>query len=234
MLIGINLLREGLDLPEVSLCAILDADKIGFLRSATSLIQTIGRVARNADGRVIMYADRISDAMAEAISETEHRRAVQSAYNEEHGITPKTVKKAIEDIIERDTGEKEEVAKEDIRIRKAGYNLLLEKDRKKYVRDLEKQMLEYAKNLEFEKAAAVRDEIAKYKSGGVYGEEFPDRWLPAALAIVDEAFTEQNGLVNSTMKIVRGKVEKAYEDRMEFAYTPEGKNIVNSRNLSSL
>ena len=164
VLIGINLLREGLDLPEVSLCAILDADKIGFLRSATSLIQTIGRVARNADGRVIMYADRISDAMAEAISETEHRRAVQSAYNEEHGITPKTVKKAIEDIIERDTGEKEEVAKEDIRIRKAGYNLLLEKDRKKYVRDLEKQMLEYAKNLEFEKAAAVRDEIAKYKA----------------------------------------------------------------------
>lgn len=164
VLIGINLLREGLDLPEVSLCAILDADKIGFLRSATSLIQTIGRVARNADGRVIMYADRISDAMAEAISETEHRRAVQSAYNEEHGITPKTVKKAIEDIIERDTGEKEEVAKEDIRIRKAGYNLLLEKDRKKYVCDLEKQMLEYAKNLEFEKAAAVRDEIAKYKA----------------------------------------------------------------------
>ena len=164
VLIGINLLREGLDLPEVSLCAILDADKIGFLRSATSLIQTIGRVARNADGRVVMYADRNSDAMAEAISETEHRRAVQSAYNEEHGITPKTVKKAIEDIIERDTGEKEEVAKEDIRIRKAGYNLLLEKDRKKYVRDLEKQMLEYAKNLEFEKAAAVRDEIAKYKA----------------------------------------------------------------------
>ncbi len=164
VLIGINLLREGLDLPEVSLCAILDADKIGFLRSATSLIQTIGRVARNADGRVIMYADRISDAMAEAISETEHRRAIQSQYNEEHGITPKTVKKAIEDIIERETGEKEEDAKADIRIRKSGYNLLVEKDRKKYIRDLEKQMLEYAKNLEFEKAAAVRDEIAKYKA----------------------------------------------------------------------
>ncbi len=164
VLIGINLLREGLDLPEVSLCAILDADKIGFLRSATSLIQTIGRVARNADGRVIMYADRISEAMAEAIEETEHRRAVQSAYNKEHGITPKTIKKAIEDIIERDTGEKEEDAKEDMRIRKAGYNLLVEKDRKKYIRDLEKQMLEYAKNLEFEKAAAVRDEIAKYKA----------------------------------------------------------------------
>ena len=164
VLIGINLLREGLDMPEVSLCAILDADKIGFLRSATSLIQTIGRVARNANGRVIMYADRISDAMAEAIEETEHRRAVQMEYNREHGITPTTVKKAIEDIIERDAGEKEEIAREDIKIRKAGYNLLVEKDRKKYVRDLEKQMLEYAKNLEFEKAAAVRDEIAKYKA----------------------------------------------------------------------
>ena len=151
-------------MPEVSLCAILDADKIGFLRSATSLIQTIGRVARNANGRVVMYADRISDAMAEAIEETEHRRAVQMEYNREHGITPTTVKKAIEDIIERDAGEKEEIAREDIKIRKAGYNLLVEKDRKKYVRDLEKQMLEYAKNLEFEKAAAVRDELAKYKA----------------------------------------------------------------------
>ena len=164
VLIGINLLREGLDMPEVSLCAILDADKIGFLRSATSLIQTIGRVARNSNGRVIMYADRVSDAMAEAIQETEHRRKVQIEYNREHGITPTTVKKAIEDIIERDSHEKEEAAKDDIKIRKAGYNLLVEKDRKKYVRDLEKQMLEYAKNLEFEKAAAVRDEIARYKA----------------------------------------------------------------------
>ncbi len=163
VLVGINLLREGLDLPEVSLCAILDADKIGFLRSATSLIQTIGRVARNADGRVIMYADKISPAMAEAIEETEHRRAIQKKYNEEHGITPRTVKKAIEDIIERDKEDKEEDAKEEIRIRRGSYNLLVEKDRKKYIRELEKQMLEYAGNLEFEKAAMVRDEIRKYR-----------------------------------------------------------------------
>lgn len=167
VLVGINLLREGLDLPEVSLCAILDADKIGFLRSATSLIQTIGRVARNAGGRVIMYADKISPAMAEAIEETEHRRAIQSAYNEEHGITPRTVKKAIEDIIERDMADKQEDAKEEIRIRRSNYNLLVDKDRKKYIRELEKQMLEYAKNLEFEKAAMVRDEIEKYKAGGI-------------------------------------------------------------------
>ncbi len=165
VLIGINLLREGLDLPEVSLCAILDADKIGFLRSATSLIQTIGRVARNAEGRVIMYADKISPAMAEAIGETEHRREVQMAYNVEHGITPKTIKKEIEDIIERDQAENEEIAKEDMRIFRSNYNLLVDKDRKKYIRDLERQMLEYAKNLEFEKAAVVRDEIAKYKVG---------------------------------------------------------------------
>lgn len=167
VLVGINLLREGLDLPEVSLCAILDADKIGFLRSATSLIQTIGRVARNAGGRVIMYADKISPAMAEAIEETEHRRAIQSAYNEEHGITPRTVKKAIEDIIERDMADKQEDAKEEIRIRRSNYNLLVDKDRKKYIRELEKQMLEYAKNLEFEKAAMVRDEIEKYKAGDI-------------------------------------------------------------------
>ncbi|HIV99402.1 MAG TPA: excinuclease ABC subunit B [Candidatus Ornithospirochaeta avicola] len=164
VLVGINLLREGLDLPEVSLCAILDADKIGFLRSATSLIQTIGRVARNANGRVIMYADRISPAMAEAIEETEHRRKVQMEYNKDHGITPRTIKKAVEDIIERDREDKEDLAREDIKIRKSSYNLLLEKDRKKYVRELEKQMLFYAQNLEFEKAAVIRDELAQYNA----------------------------------------------------------------------
>lgn len=164
VLVGINLLREGLDLPEVSLCAILDADKIGFLRSATSLIQTIGRVARNANGRVIMYADRISPAMAEAIEETEHRRKVQMEYNKAHGITPRTIKKAVEDIIERDREDKEDIAREDIKIRKGSYNLLLEKDRKKYVRELEKQMLFYAQNLEFEKAAIIRDELAQYNA----------------------------------------------------------------------
>ena len=163
ILVGINLLREGLDLPEVSLVAILDADKIGFLRSATSLIQTIGRAARNADGRVIMYADHMSDAMAEAIKETEHRRSVQMAYNEAHGITPRTIKKAIEDIIEREKKDDEEAVKDEIRIVSSSYNLLLERDRKRYIADLTKQMTELAKNLEFEKAALIRDEIQRIK-----------------------------------------------------------------------
>ena len=163
VLVGINLLREGLDLPEVSLVAILDADKIGFLRSATSLIQTIGRAARNADGRVIMYADKRSPAMDEAIRETEHRREVQMAYNKAHGITPTTIKTEIEDILEREIKDSEDIAKEDAKILKGGYNLLLEKDRKKYIKTLEKQMVEYAKNLEFEKAAVLRDEITRIK-----------------------------------------------------------------------
>ena len=163
VLVGINLLREGLDLREVSLVAILDADKIGFLRSATSLIQTIGRAARNADGRVIMYADKRSPAMDEAIRETEHRREVQMAYNKAHGITPTTIKKEIEDILDREIKDSEEIAKEDAKILKGGYNLLLEKDRKKYIKTLEKQMVEYAKNLEFEKAAVLRDEITRIK-----------------------------------------------------------------------
>ncbi len=163
VLVGINLLREGLDLPEVSLVAILDADKIGFLRSATSLIQTIGRAARNADGRVIMYADRMSEAMAEAIEETEHRRSVQMAYNEAHGITPRTIRKAVEDILEREKSDDEAIAKEEIKIVSSNYNLLLERDRKKYVADLTRQMTELAKNLEFEKAALLRDEIQRIK-----------------------------------------------------------------------
>lgn len=164
VLIGINLLREGLDLPEVSLVAILDADKIGFLRSATALVQTIGRAARNSDGRVIMYADRESDAMKEAIGETKRRREIQMQYNEEHGITPTTIDKAIEDLIERDKKEAIEDVKEEIDIRRSGYNLLAKKDRKKYIKELEKEMFNYAKDLEFEKAAALRDEIEKIKS----------------------------------------------------------------------
>ena len=163
VLVGINLLREGLDLPEVSLVAILDADKIGFLRSATSLIQTIGRAARNANGRVLMYADQMSDAMKEAINETEHRRAVQMAYNKEHGITPRTIKKAVEDILEREKADDEAVAKEEMKIISSSYNLLVERDRKRYIADLTRQMTELAKNLEFEKAALLRDEIQRIK-----------------------------------------------------------------------
>lgn len=163
VLVGINLLREGLDLPEVALVAILDADKIGFLRSSTSLIQTIGRAARNADGRVIMYADKISPAMDEAIKETEKRRSVQMSYNKAHGITPQTIKKEINDILERELEDSEAIAKEDAKILSSSYNLLVEKDRKKYIKDLEKQMREYAENLEFEKAATLRDEIERIK-----------------------------------------------------------------------
>lgn len=163
VLVGINLLREGLDLPEVALVAILDADKIGFLRSTTSLIQTIGRAARNVDGRVIMYADRISDAMAEAMAETQARRAIQMQYNKEHNITPKSIVKAIEDILEREKEDTVADTQQDIRIRKSGYNLLDSKERKRYIKDLEEQMLQAAKDLEFERAAMLRDEIKNIK-----------------------------------------------------------------------
>ena len=167
VLVGINLLREGLDLPEVSLIAILDADKIGFLRSATSLVQTIGRAARNADGRVIMYADRHSDAMVEAIRETERRREAQLAYNAEHGITPKTIIKAISDIIEREKETTQAIQSREIEILKGGYNLLLASGRKKYVKALEKEMFEAAKDLEFERAALLRDEIQRIERGEI-------------------------------------------------------------------
>ncbi len=164
VLVGINLLREGLDLPEVALVAILDADKIGFLRSTTSLIQTAGRAARNAEGRVIMYADRMSDAMRETIEETSARRAVQMRYNAEHGITPKTIKKAVEDILERDREDEIQGQKDDIKILEAGYNVLDSTQRKKLIKELERQMFEAAKNLEFEKAAVLRDEIENIKN----------------------------------------------------------------------
>lgn len=164
VLVGINLLREGLDLPEVSLIAILDADKIGFLRSATSLIQTIGRAARNVDGRVIMYADRMSDAMEEAIRETRRRRAVQQDYNEKNGITPKTIVKAIQDMIIREKQEKQAIQQDEIKVLKSNYNLLSASDRKRYIHDLEREMLERAKNLEFEQAALLRDEIDAVKN----------------------------------------------------------------------
>jgi excinuclease ABC subunit B len=166
VLVGINLLREGLDLPEVSLIAILDADKIGFLRSATSLIQTIGRAARNVNGTVIMYADRVSDAMEEAITETERRREIQMAYNKTHGITPQTIRKAVVDILERKAEEKRDTERITLEILEKSYNILIPKERASLLKALETQMLEHAKNLEFEQAALIRDEIRRIQSLG--------------------------------------------------------------------
>lgn len=157
VLVGINLLREGLDLPEVSLVAILDADKEGFLRSETSMIQTIGRAARNAEGKVIMYGDVITGSMRKAIDETERRRAIQMAYNQAHGIVPKTIEKEIRAVIEA-TMVAEEVADY-----VAERPMLSAKEREKRIRQLEKDMKAAAKQLEFEKAAQLRDEIQKLR-----------------------------------------------------------------------
>ncbi len=159
VLIGINLLREGIDLPEVSFIALLDADKIGFLRSTTSLIQIIGRAARNAEGKVVMYADRMSDAMKEAIDETKHRREVQEAYNKEHGITPQTIKKEITDILEHQKEDAEENAKVTVETLKKTANLFDKKQRTKLINALKQEMSDCAERLEYEQAAALRDQI---------------------------------------------------------------------------
>ena len=160
VLVGINLLREGLDIPEVSLVAILDADKEGFLRSERSLIQTIGRAARNVNGRVIMYADRMTNSMKKAIDETDRRRAKQRAHNEAHGITPVGVKKAIKDVMEAGFGSQRS-AREYARVAEeaAAYESLSGAALEKEVKRLENQMREHAKNLEFEEAARLRDQI---------------------------------------------------------------------------
>ena len=163
VLVGINLLREGLDIPEVSLTAIMDADKIGFLRSETSLIQTIGRTARNVNGRVIMYADTTSDAMARAIAETNRRRHIQVVYNRKHGITPETVRKEIQDILIRRSDEKKRAEKLSIDVMKKSTNLLDPKQKKSLIKALENEMLERAKNMEYEEAAVLRDEINRLK-----------------------------------------------------------------------
>ena len=162
VLVGINLLREGLDIPEVSLVAILDADKEGFLRSERSLIQTIGRAARNVNGRAILYADRITDSMRRAIDETERRRARQVAHNEANGITPRGIRKQVRDLID---GVYSDKAKDDLarfeQIREAAQvEALSEKDLGKRIKQLEKQMLEHARNLEFEQAARLSDQLA--------------------------------------------------------------------------
>ena len=167
VLVGINLLREGLDIPEVSLVAILDADKEGFLRSERSLIQTIGRAARNLQGRAILYADRVTDSMARAIGETERRRAKQVAHNLERGIQPKSINKRIKDLIDGVYSEK--AGKEADRLAaesalRASVDDMSEKDVAREIKRLEKLMLEHARNLEFEKAAGVRDQLAHLKA----------------------------------------------------------------------
>lgn len=153
VVVGVNLLREGIDIPEVSLIAILDADKQGFLRSERSLIQTIGRAARNSSGHVIMYADTISDAMEKAIKETERRRTIQTNYNKEHNITPTTIKKEIRDVIKNtDTSKNKEISK--------AYN---KKDKQKMMEKIEKEMMEAAKELDFERATELRDILFEMK-----------------------------------------------------------------------
>ncbi|BAU57265.2 excinuclease ABC subunit B [Halorhodospira halochloris] len=172
VLVGINLLREGLDIPEVSLVAILDADKEGFLRSTRSLIQTIGRAARNVEGRAILYADKITDSMRRAIDETERRRAKQIAHNREHGITPQSICKDVPDIMERGgvpaPGDARKYAQ--VADAAAEYNAMTPAQGVKKIRELEKLMQQHARNLEFEQAAKMRDEIKRVEQYVLGGE----------------------------------------------------------------
>jgi len=161
VLVGINLLREGLDIPEVSLVAILDADKEGFLRAERSLIQTIGRAARNAEGKVIMYADNITGSMERAISETNRRRKIQDGYNKAHGIVPKTIIKGIRDIIDMGASS-EDKGKSRLDKKK---KKLTATEREKLIEQYTREMKEAARSLEFEKAAYLRDEIKKLREG---------------------------------------------------------------------
>ncbi|MBQ3515671.1 MAG: UvrB/UvrC motif-containing protein, partial [Lachnospiraceae bacterium] len=158
VLVGINLLREGLDIPEISLVAILDADKEGFLRSATSLIQTVGRAARNAEGHVVMYADNMTDSMQAAIEETNRRRSIQQAYNEEHGITPQTIKKAVRDLISVSKA----IAKEELRLEKDPESMS-DKELDDLIAKIEKNMKKAAMELNFEAAAELRDKMTELK-----------------------------------------------------------------------
>lgn len=179
VLVGINLLREGLDIPEVSLVAILDADKEGFLRAERSLIQTIGRAARNVNGKAILYADKMTDSMRQAMEETERRRIKQLAFNQAQGITPRGVVKRIKDIIDgvynADDARAELKAAQD----RAHYEDMPEKEVAKEIKRLEKQMLEAAKNLEFEKAARLRDQLSHLKEQ-VFGASAAPEWVPSS------------------------------------------------------
>ncbi|GAA3319621.1 hypothetical protein GCM10020331_027260 [Ectobacillus funiculus] len=163
VLVGINLLREGLDIPEVSLVAILDADKEGFLRSERSLIQTIGRAARNENGRVIMYADKITRSMEIAIAETQRRREIQEAYNERHGITPQTIRKEVRDVI-RATQVAEETPSYEAE--QLSRKKMTKEERVNMIARLETEMKEAAKALDFERAAELRDLLLELKAEG--------------------------------------------------------------------
>jgi excinuclease ABC subunit B len=154
VVVGVNLLREGIDIPEVSLIAILDADKQGFLRSTRSLIQTIGRAARNANGKVIMYADTMSDSMKEAIKETNRRREIQEEYNKEHNIEPKTIIKPIQDVIKNT----------DKSISDRSSVTMTKKEKDKLMKELEKEMMAAAKELDFERATELRDILFEMRS----------------------------------------------------------------------
>ena len=158
VLVGINLLREGLDIPEISLVAILDADKEGFLRSSTSLIQTIGRAARNAEGHVIMYADTVTDSMRIALDETNRRRAIQMKFNEEHGITPQTIKKAVRDLISIS----KVIAQEEVKFEKDPESMD-RKELEKLIAQVQKKMQKAAADLNFEAAAELRDKMIELK-----------------------------------------------------------------------
>ena len=184
VLVGINLLREGLDIPEVSLVAILDADKEGFLRAERSLIQTIGRAARNQNGQAILYADKVTESMRKAMGETERRRTKQIAHNEAHGITPKTINKKVKELID---GVMSNAAKDDLKAAEAlaksmeGTEALSERDLGKRIKQLEKEMLEAARALEFEKAARLRDQLAILKEQA-FGAAGHDHIVPIQAA----------------------------------------------------
>jgi excinuclease ABC subunit B len=183
VLVGINLLREGLDIPEVSLVAILDADKEGFLRAERSLIQTIGRAARNVNGQAILYADRMTDSMRRAIDETERRRARQIAHNAAHGIVPRGIRKTIRDLIDGVAAERS--GKDDLKFAQqaAEVEAMSEKDLGKRIKLLEKQMLEHAKSLEFEKAARVRDQLALLREQAFGSAGHDANVVPAPAAV---------------------------------------------------
>ena len=207
VLIGINLLREGLDIPECALVAILDADKEGFLRSETSLIQTIGRAARNVDGRVIMYADRITGSMERAMRETDRRREKQVAYNEAHGITPTTIRKNIEDVLEGVWKGDTDAARITAQVEKgpkAGANL------QAHLEALRKDMMKAAENLEFEEAARLRDEVKRLEAVELAIADDPLARQSAVDAAVEEASkaSGRSSAGKAGTRTYRGKSQK--------------------------